>query len=169
MGSEMCIRDREWAEQFGLAIPEIVDFKATFGRGVEGTLAAEFRAVESVKNDGPTAVFYAGKQNDTTDGSGKTTEQNQMARNTVSGASSVIIPAGTKFYVGNLAFLQENHITLPEEATEGLNRMADEGMTPLLVAQEGRFLGVIGVRILLRPLLMKLFVSGRKWVSKSSC
>ena len=126
----------EWAEQFGLAIPEIVDFKATFGRGVEGTLAAEFRAVESVKNDGPTAVFYAGKQNDTTDGSGKTTEQNQMARNTVS---------GTKFYVGNLAFLQENHITLPEEATEGLNRMADEGMTPLLVAQEGRFLGVIGV------------------------
>ena len=73
----------EWAEQFGLAIPEIVDFKATFGRGVEGTLAAEFRAVESVKNDGPTAVFYAGKQNDTTDGSGKTTEQNQMARNTV--------------------------------------------------------------------------------------
>ena len=135
----------EWAEQFGLAIPEIVDFKATFGRGVEGTLAAEFRAVESVKNDGPTVVFYAGKQNDTTDGSGKTTEQNQMARNTVSGASSVIIPAGTKFYVGNLAFLQENHITLPEEATEGLNRMADEGMTPLLVAQEGRFLGVIGV------------------------
>ena len=135
----------EWAEQFGLAIPEIVDFKATFGRGVEGTLAAEFREVESVKNDGPTAVFYAGKQNDTTDGSGKTTEQNQMARNTVSGASSVIIPAGTKFYVGNLAFLQENHITLPEEATEGLNRMADEGMTPLLVAQEGRFLGVIGV------------------------
>ena len=138
----------EWAEQFGLAIPEIVDFKATFGRGVEGTLAAEFRAVESVKNDGPTAVFYAGKQNDTTDGSGKTTEQNQMARNTVSGASSVIIPAGTKFYVGNLAFLQENHITLPEEATEGLNRMADEGMTPLLVAQEGRFLGTKGEFVL---------------------
>ena len=55
--------------------------------------------------------------------------------------TAVIIPAGTKFYVGNLAFLQENHITLPEEATEGLNRMADEGMTPLLVAQEGRFLG----------------------------
>ena len=79
----------EWAEQFGLAIPEIVDFKATFGRGVEGTLAAEFRAVESVKNDGPTAVFY------------------------VSCVSSFIIPAGTKFFVGILAFLLENHITLP--------------------------------------------------------
>lgn len=159
----------EWAEQFGLAIPEIVDFKATFGRGVEGTLVAEFRAVESVKNDGPTAVFYAGKQNDTTDGPGKTTEQNQMARNTVSGASSVIIPAGTKFYVGNLAFLQENHITLPEEATEGLNRMADEGMTPLLVAQEGRFLGVIGVADTVKATSYELFAPGRKWVSKSSC
>ena len=135
----------EWAEQFGLAIPEIVDFKATFGRGVEGALAADFHAVETAKNDGPTAVFYAGKQNDTTDVSGKTAEQNQMARNAVSGSGSVVIPAGTKFYVGNLAFLQENHITLPEAATEGLNRMADEGMTPLLVAQEGRFLGVVGV------------------------
>lgn len=54
-------------------------------------------------------------------------------------------PAGTKFYVGNLAFLQEKNITLPQGAAEGLNRMADEGMTPLLVAQEGRFLGIIGV------------------------
>ena len=51
----------EWVEQFGLAIPKIVDFKATFGRGVEGALAAEFLAVETAKNDGPTAVFYAGK------------------------------------------------------------------------------------------------------------
>ena len=54
-------------------------------------------------------------------------------------------PAGTKFYVGNLAFLQEKNITLPQGAAEGLNRMADEGMTPLLVAQEGKFLGIIGV------------------------
>ena len=135
----------EWAEQFGLAIPKIVDFKATFGRGVEGALAADFHAVEAAKNDGPTAVFYAGKQNGTTDASGKTAKQNQMAENAVSGAGSVVIPAGTKFYVGNPAFLQENHITLPQEATEGLNRMAEEGMTPLLVAQEGKFLGVIGV------------------------
>ena len=47
--------------------------------------------------------------------------------------------------LGNLAFLQEKNITLPQGAAEGLNRMADEGMTPLLVAQEGRFLGIIGV------------------------
>ncbi len=138
----------EWAEQFGLAIPEIVDFKATFGRGVEGALAADFLAVEAAKNDGPTAVFYAGKRDSTADvpeNSGKIAEQNPATGIARSDADSVTFPAGTKFYVGNLAFLQENHITLPEEATEGLNRMADEGMTPLLVAQEGRFLGVIGV------------------------
>lgn len=138
----------EWAEQFGLAIPEIVDFKATFGRGVEGALAAEFRAVESVKNDGPTAVFYAGKRDSTADvpeNSGKIAEQNPATGIARSDADSVTFPAGTKFYVGNLAFLQEKNITLPQGAAEGLNRMADEGMTPLLVAQEGKFLGIIGV------------------------
>lgn len=121
----------EWVEQFGLAIPEIVDFQATFGRGVEGVLAMDFHAVEAAKEDGPTAVFYAGKAGSAVDVSATT--------------GSVAIPAGTKFYVGNLAFLQEKQITLPQEATEGLNRMADEGMTPLLVAQEGKFLGIIGV------------------------
>ena len=138
----------EWAEQFGLAIPEIVDFKATFGRGVEGALAADFRAVEVTKNDGPTAVFYAGKRDSTADvpeNSGKIAEQNPATGIARSDADSVTFPAGTKFYVGNLAFLQENHIILPQGAAEGLNRMADEGMTPLLVAQEGRFLGIIGV------------------------
>ena len=140
----------EYADHNGLTIPEIVDFKATFGRGVEGTLAADFYAAEAAKNDGPTAVFYAGKREDATEVSGKGTQQDPPGGNTVSGVGSVIIPAGTKFYVGNIAFLQENHISLPQEAAEGLNRMADEGMTPLLVAmeasfQEGKFLGVVGV------------------------
>lgn len=138
----------EYAENFRLTIPEIVDFKATFGRGVEGALAAEFRAVESVKNDGPTAVFYAGKWDSTADvpeNSGKIVEQKLATGIAASDADSVAIPAGTKFYVGNLAFLQEKNIILPQGAAEGLNRMADEGMTPLLVAQKGRFLGIIGV------------------------
>lgn len=135
----------EYAESFQLTIPEIVDFKATFGRGVEGALAADFRAVEAAKNDGPTAVFYAGKPGDVSDTSVKRTRKTPPTGNTVPDTSSVDIPAGTKFYVGNLAFLQEKNITLPQEAAEGLNRMADEGMTPLLVAQEGRFLGIIGV------------------------
>ena len=138
----------EYAERFQLTNPEIVDFKATFGRGVEGALAADFRAVKVTKNDGPTAVFYAGKRDSTADvpeNSGKIAEQNPATGIARSDADSVTFPAGTKFYVGNLAFLQEKNITLPQGAAEGLNRMADEGMTPLLVAQEGKFLGIIGV------------------------
>ena len=138
----------EYAENFRLTIPEIVDFKATFGRGVEGALAADFRAEEVTKNDGPTAVFYAGKRDsdaDVPENSGKIAEQNPATGIARSDADSVTFPAGTKFYVGNLAFLQEKNIILPQGAAEGLSRMADEGMTPLLVAQEGRFLGIIGV------------------------
>lgn len=134
----------EYAERFRLTIPEIVDFKATFGRGVEGALAADFRAVEAAKNDGPTAVFYAGKLSNGSNTSGNGTRKAPPTGNTVPDTGSVF-PAGTKFYVGNLAFLQEKNITLPQGAAEGLNRMADEGMTPLLVAQEGRFLGIIGI------------------------
>ncbi len=138
----------EYAESFQLTIPEIVDFKATFGRGVEGALAADFRAEEVTKKDGPTAVFYAGKRDSTADvpeNSGKIAEQNPATGIARSDTDSVTFPAGTKFYVGNLAFLQERNISLPQRAAEGLTRMADEGMTPLLVAQEGRFLGIIGV------------------------
>ena len=134
----------EYAERFRLTIPEIVDFKATFGRGVEGALAADFLAVEAAKNDGPTAVFYAGKLGNGSNTSGNGTLKAPPTGNTVPDTGSVF-PAGTKFYVGNLAFLQEKNITLPQGAAEGLNRTADEGMTPLLVAQEGRFLGIIGV------------------------
>lgn len=138
----------EYAENFRLTNPEIVDFKATFGRGVEGALAADFHAEKVAKKDGPTAVFYAGKRDSTADvpeNSGKIAEQNPATGIARSDADSVTFPAGTKFYVGNLAFLQEKNITLPQGAAEGLNRMADEGMTPLLVAQEGKFLGIIGV------------------------
>ena len=138
----------EYAESFQLTSPEIVDFKATFGRGVEGALAADFHAEKVVKKDGPTAVFYAGKRDSTADvpeNSGKIAEQNPATGIARADADSVTFPAGTKFYVGNLAFLQEKNIILPQGAAEGLNRMADEGMTPLLVAQEGRFLGIIGV------------------------
>lgn len=134
----------EYAERFRLTIPEIVDFKATFGRGVEGALVADFLAVEAAKNDGPTAVFYAGKLGNGSNTSGNGTLKAPPTGNTVPDTGSVF-PAGTKFYVGNLAFLQEKNIILPQGAAEGLNRMADEGMTPLLVAQEGRFLGIIGV------------------------
>ena len=141
----------EYAEREHLPIPEMRDFKATFGRGVEGVLAQDFAAQESLKKDGPTAAFYAGRAGEKVDGISESAEVPQR---------KTILPAGTKFYVGNLAFLQEKNIVLPDGALDALNRMADEGMTPLLVAteasfrevtfrevnsQETCFLGIIGV------------------------
>ena len=138
----------EYAESFRLTIPEITDFQATFGRGVEGALAQDFAAQELLKKDGPTAVFYAGKfdekntgnsvgtENGTKDAAPMTKESSESAELS---QRKTILPAGTKFYVGNLAFLQEKNIILPEGALDALNRMADEGMTPLLVAMDVNF------------------------------
>lgn len=138
----------EYAESFQLTIPEIVDFKATFGRGVEGALAQDFAAQEFLKKDGPTAVFYAGKFDEKNTGNSVGTENGTKDAATMTKESSesaelsqrkTILPAGTKFYVGNLAFLQEKNIILPDGALDALNRMANEGMTPLLVAMDVNF------------------------------
>ena len=138
----------EYAESFRLTIPEITDFQATFGRGVEGALAQDFVAQEFLKKDGPTAVFYAGKFDEKNTGNSVGTENGTNDAAAMTKGSSdpaerlqrkVIIPAGTKFYVGNLAFLQEKNIILPEGVLDALNRMADEGMTPLLVAMDVNF------------------------------
>lgn len=83
----------ERAAEEKLDIPEVRDFKAVFGRGVEGVLAEP----------------------------------------------------GIRYLVGNQAFLEENGICLDDMAKEEAGRMADGGMTPLLVAEEGRYLGAIGV------------------------
>ena len=53
--------------------------------------------------------------------------------------------AGEKFYVGNKAYLTENHIEVTPEAQIRIDNMADEGQTPLLVADSRRLLGIIGV------------------------
>lgn len=138
----------EYAESFRLTIPEITDFQATFGRGVEGALAQDFAAQEFLKKDGPTAVFYAGKFDEKNTGNSVGTENGTKDAATMTKESSesaelsqrkTILPAGTKFYVGNLAFLQEKNIILPDGALDALNRMADEGMTPLLVAMDVNF------------------------------
>lgn len=138
----------EYAESFQLTIPEITDFQATFGRGVEGALAQDFAAQEFLKKDGPTAVFYAGKFDEKNTGNSVGTENGTKDAATMTKESSesaelsqrkTILPAGTKFYVGNLAFLQEKNIILPDGALDALNRMADEGMTPLLVAMDVNF------------------------------
>ncbi len=53
--------------------------------------------------------------------------------------------AGTRYLVGNQAYLEENGIAIDPMALQGIQSIADEGMTPLLMAEEGRFLGYIGV------------------------
>lgn len=75
---------------------EITDFKAVFGRGIEGRLSADWLA------DG-------------------------------------------KYFVGNQAYMTEQQLTLSAQMQAVINGMADEGQTPLLVADEKMVLGVIGV------------------------
>ena len=51
-----------------------------------------------------------------------------------------------KYFVGNAAYLAENQIETEDSSWESLvDAMADEGRTPLLVADEKRLLGIIGV------------------------
>ena len=102
----------EYAQRRQLKLPEIKDFQAVFGRGVEGTLAEE------------------------------TAETGQL---------SSPVKAGTRFRVGNRAYLEENGVKIPEVVLEGLERIAAEGKTPLLVAAEGRLLGSIAVADTVKP------------------
>lgn len=117
----------EYAEKRQLKLPEIKDFQAVFGRGVEGTLAEE-------AEDGPVAVFAAGK-----------TEEGKTEVSVKSGRMSSPVKAGTRFLVGNRAYLEENGVEIPGEVLKGLEEIAAEGKTPLLVAAEGRLAGSIAV------------------------
>ena len=106
----------EYAQRMQLKLPEIKDFQAVFGRGVEGTLA-----------DG------------------------KAEAGTQSGRLSSPVKAGTRFRVGNRAYLEENGVKIPEEVLEGLEQIAAEGKTPLLVAADGRLLGSIAVADTVKP------------------
>lgn len=79
------------ASERRLPVPEAGEFKAVFGRGVEGVLD------------------------------------------------------GVRYFVGNQAYLAENRITIDDEHLRHIADMSDEGMTMLLVADENRFIGAIGV------------------------
>ena len=91
------------AERFRCPVLDVQEFKAVFGRGIEGV----------------TAVALKG---------GKAT-----------------LPADTKLYLGNRAYLSENGIMLSKEQQEALNSVADEGETPLLLATDKQLLGIISV------------------------
>ena len=126
----------EYAEKRQLKLPEIKDFQAVFGRGVEGTLAEELPAMPLISEaeDGPVAVFAAGK-----------TEEGKTEVSVNSGRMSSPVKAGTRFLVGNRAYLEENGVEIPKEVLESLEEIAAEGKTPLLVAAEGRLAGSIAV------------------------
>lgn len=101
----------EYAQQRRLELPEIKDFLAVFGRGVEGTLAA---GVHTGKMGSP-------------------------------------VKAGSRLRVGNRAYLEENGVKIPADVLEGLEQIAAEGKTPLLVAAESRLIGSIAVADTVKP------------------
>ncbi len=53
--------------------------------------------------------------------------------------------------LGNTAFLRENGVNMPEHVDADLKRLADEGQTPLLLAVDGVFTGLLGLADPLRP------------------
>lgn len=116
--AEAIIRE---AESRGCPKVSVEDFKAVFGRGIQGVTQSGISAY-SGDHDGPTAVAGdAGK------------------RQTRS------IAAGTQLYLGNKKFLEENGIAVSSFQEQALNHMADEGETPLILADEKAVLGVFGV------------------------
>lgn len=161
----------EHAERQGLEIPEIRDFKAVFGRGVEGVLAADIASGGTLMDaDGPSSVFIAGKGEDGTkvvktfsvSQKGKLKAMLEKEAEGILDENGTPVSealnkeydgarAGTRYFVGNRAYLEENGIAIDPVTAEGLDRIAEEGRTPLLVAEEGRLLGSIDVADKIKP------------------
>lgn len=141
----------EYAQRDHLVIPKVTDFKAVFGRGVEGVLAEEIRSEQNLKNKGPIAVIYAGKSGATEEMPKDRQEAEKQLRELREKEGNIRIAAGTRFYVGNIRYLEENGVTVDEGIRQGLAQMADKGMTPLLMADEKRVLGTFGVTDSVKP------------------
>ncbi|MCI9338162.1 MAG: heavy metal translocating P-type ATPase [Lachnospiraceae bacterium] len=129
----------EHAASRKLPLPRIKDFKAVFGRGVEGVLAEDMPPRRFVSEaDGPVASVNLA--------AGEDSKVQGFLERKDAGAQ-----AGTRYLVGNQAYLEENGIAIDPMVLRGIQEIADEGMTPLLVAQEGRLLGSIGVADAVKP------------------
>ncbi len=157
-----------YAEREGLELPEIRDFKAVFGRGVEGVLAEDITPrdrLPRLKEDGPTAVFLAGKREDgsgmvltsTAGADGMDGSEQETAAALLRAKCEEITgtdagaKAGTRYFVGNRAYMEENGIVIDEMVVRSLDSIAQEGRTPLLVGEEGRLLGCIDVADEIKP------------------
>ena len=64
----------------------------------------------------------------------------------------VVATVGTqRVALGSLAFLRAQSVTVPESALKTATEWASEGKTPLAIAVEGEFVGILGVADTLRP------------------
>lgn len=90
---------------------KIHDFQAVFGKGICGTLAEKyaFENTQEMKQDGPTATIGEKKKQD------------------------VLLPAGSKIFIGNKGYLAEQGITLSENCLELEKDQGNQGMTTLWV------------------------------------
>ena len=140
----------EHAATLGVAIPEVRDFKAVFGRGVEGVLESDALVQELLPQDGPTSVIAKINSQGTT---GNADQESRVWHTVDQSAAEAAtenrftdgVRAGTRCLVGNKAYLEENGIIVEQAVVQGIQQLADDGLTPLLVAEEGRLLGCIGV------------------------
>lgn len=147
----------EHAASLKLQIPEIREFKAVFGRGVEGVLAQDLEPRRMIPEEaGAVSVTRLEPVTKTTGEKGKEGPEtvgtgSRQARISAEERKAVLerrdcgAKAGTRYLVGNQAFLEENGIAIDGMVKNGIAALADEGMTPLLVAEQARFLGIIGV------------------------
>ncbi len=129
-----------------LPIPEIRDFKAVFGRGIEGVLGEGLPPRPMMQiGDGPTAFLAAGMEAADSQRTERRDDKEKV-KDLFAGRMDEGFGAGTRFFVGNRAYMEENGIEIDPVAAQGLDSIAEEGRTPLLVAQEGRLLGEIDVK-----------------------
>ena len=158
----------EHAASMKLHVPEIRDFKAVFGRGVEGVLAEDITPQLMVpESDGPVSVAslspegvsagkapgnrsgnggaYAGSADTRGEAGQGSPDISTGTRTAVPGRRDAGAKSGSRYFVGNQAYLEEKGIVTDAVVQQGIAALADEGMTPLLMAEEGRFLGIIGV------------------------
>lgn len=143
----------EYAADRRLSLPEMKEFRAVFGRGVEGVLAEDIPPQRFVpEGAGPVSVTRLVAEEESQDSSPRADSAERPAgkvsraeREAVLGRRDAGAKAGTKYLVGNQAYLEENGIVVDSMVLQGIQGIADEGMTPLLVAQEGRLLGFLGV------------------------
>ncbi len=152
----------QYAREQNVQIPDVRDFKEVFGRGVEGVLESDVVSGDApfVPKDGPTSVFAAWKEPDGTSKvvQGRSLEEVEEALS-AAGADGVRMSflgtapaakAGDRCFVGNLAYLEENGVPVEAQVKEALEQAAREGETPLLVAREGRLLGMFGLSDVVR-------------------